>query len=219
MNDEDPDPLPLPIKLALGYAPGAARPAMQALFALDTRLGKLVGQSREPMLAQIRLAWWRDRLGDPVAARPQGDRVLDALGGHWAGHEAALVALVDGWEHLLAEPPLPRSSIEGFAAGRAESWAGLARVLRTGDPQAAYTAGQRWALVDLSARISDPAERETAFAMARENGVRAVSLPRALRPLAVLDGLARRAIARGEPSMAEGRRAMLAVMRLGMFGR
>ena len=46
------------------------------------------------MLGQMRLAWWREALGKPVADRPRGDRVLDAIGQDWAGREAALVAMV-----------------------------------------------------------------------------------------------------------------------------
>jgi phytoene synthase len=32
------------------------------------------------MLGQMRLAWWREALGKPLADRPRGDEVLDAVG-------------------------------------------------------------------------------------------------------------------------------------------
>jgi len=46
-------------RLALAYAPQSTRLPLLALLALDMRLAGIVRNSREPMLAQLRLAWWR----------------------------------------------------------------------------------------------------------------------------------------------------------------
>ena len=35
-----------------------------------------MARTTEPMLGQMRLAWWRDALGKPVDERPRGDAVL-----------------------------------------------------------------------------------------------------------------------------------------------
>ncbi|MCP5396728.1 MAG: hypothetical protein H6918_08350 [Sphingomonadaceae bacterium] len=222
MDFKDPPDLPLPQRLALGYGAGAARAMFGVLFAFDARLSQLVAQANEPILAQIRLAWWRDELGKPVSQRARGDPILDALGQHWTGAEAALQNLVSGWEELLAEPPLPDTSAMAFADGRARAFAGLAGLL--GEQAAigvAREAAQRWALVDLWGKLSTPEERELVAGLASQHVAHSspVRLPRSMRPLAVLDGLARRAAKRGDPEMLGSRQAMLAVLRLGMFGR
>ena len=44
------------------YAPPAARAGLFALFALDLELAQVVATTHEPMLGEIRLAWWREQL-------------------------------------------------------------------------------------------------------------------------------------------------------------
>ncbi|WP_374405754.1 hypothetical protein [Pelagerythrobacter sp.] len=214
-----PDPLPLPQKLALNYAPAASRDATAALFALDTRLSELVAKANEPLLAQLRLAWWRDELGKPVDARAAGDPVLDAIGQWWGGEEVALAGLVEGWEQLVGDAPLPARAIETFAEGRAGAFAALAR--HTGEPEAAAdarAAGRLWALADFAAQATDAEERAIALTFAEETERRAPR-ERRLRPLAVLYGLALRSLAGGGAPLVGGRRDVLAALRLGMFGR
>jgi 15-cis-phytoene synthase len=210
--------LPLPQRLALAYAPRRLRGETLGLFALDAHLANLVRQAREPLLGQMRLAWWRERLGEPAEARPAGDAVLELLGA-WRGHEQALAALVDGWENLLAEQ-LDDAAIEGFAAGRAKAFAGLAELTGLTECQApAAVAGRRWALADLAAHLGQVEERARVRDAARVLGNRRIALPRALRPLAVLDGLARRSLAGGSKPLAEGPLSGLAALRLGIAGR
>jgi phytoene synthase len=71
--------LPPPQRLALNYASARARPAFLALLALDTRFAAVLRQRREPIAAQLRLAWWRKTLAEPAAGWPRGEPVLDAL--------------------------------------------------------------------------------------------------------------------------------------------
>ncbi|MXO59634.1 hypothetical protein GRI89_08780 [Altererythrobacter salegens] len=170
--------------------------------------------AHEPLLAQVRIAWWRDRLGEPPGNWPQGDPVLDQLRG-WRSPEA-LVSLVDGWEGLVDEA-LDAGVIERFAAGRTAAFAALADELGVRDAAAAQ-AGRNWALADLAANLSDPAERERVIAMASREDA---DLPRQpeLRPLAILGALGRRSIVRGGRPLLEGRGAALVAMRVGMFGR
>ena len=49
-------------RLALAYAPAASRGAWLGFLALDMRLAAIVRAAREPMIGQIKLAWWRERL-------------------------------------------------------------------------------------------------------------------------------------------------------------
>ena len=108
-------------RIALASA-GRNRSVWLAAFALDGRIGRMVLGASEPLLGQMRLAWWRDQLALPESARPQGDPLLDLIGTEWAGHERALSDLVDGWEALLGERPLSEPAMQEFWAGG--GWAG-----------------------------------------------------------------------------------------------
>ena len=56
---------------------GRNRDPWLAALALDGRIGRMVLGASEPMLGQVRLAWWRDQLGKPIGDRPRGDPLLD----------------------------------------------------------------------------------------------------------------------------------------------
>lgn len=212
--------LPISDQLALAYSPAGIRPAFLCLMTLDQRLSQIIGQIGEPLLAQMRLAWWRDELSKPPEARAKGEPLLAAIGTIWRSEESALRALVDGWEELLAEPPLPARAAENFARGRAGAFAAVARIAGTPDCEAqVMLAGQRWALADLAAKTSDTDEKADVVAAGRALGDHPARLPRAMRPLLVLDGLARASLAAGGAPLMQGRRNLLAAMRLGLFGR
>jgi hypothetical protein len=84
----------------------------------------VVRTAREPMLAQLKLAWWRDRLAADPAVWPKGEPLLARLA-QWR-EPAGLGALVDGWESLLGEPPLGAGELAAFSEGRAAGRAGCA---------------------------------------------------------------------------------------------
>lgn len=158
--------LPPPWRLALAYAPKRARDPWRALLALDWRLSQAVGQSREPLLAQMRLAWWRERLGEVPEAWPAGEPTLAALAS-WGPHASSLVKLADGWEAMLADPPRP----DLLAEARGVAMAALADLL--GEPEAAVAAKRaavEWSL----AETGDMKECQP------------ISLPKVLRPLIIL---------------------------------
>lgn len=208
------DELPPAQRLALAYAPVAAKPATLALLALDARLAKTLQRKGEPILAQMRFAWWRETLAKAPAQWPRGDEVL-ALLRDW--HDpAALTPLVDGWEVLLGES-LDSAAIVEFAKGRGSAFAQVAAELGA-DPGPARACGERWALGDLAANTSDSAEREAVLDAARRSP-RCARLPRTLRPLAILAGLADRALRRGGAPLLDGSGAALLAMRLGIAGR
>lgn len=211
------DELPPDRRLALAYAKPRVRNDALAIFLLDLRLSRLIAQRREPLLTQMRLAWWRDRLNEAPREFHHDEPVL-ALLADWGDRRRDLIALIDGWESLLAEPSIGDAVIDTFALGRAQAFAALAR--RQGCTSAAgeaARAGFNWALADLAARVSDAEEalfiRER---LARQDWA-AVRLPASLRPLAVLYGLARRK--RGDGPLLDGIADGLAAVRLGLFGR
>ncbi|MCL9999551.1 MAG: hypothetical protein NBV68_09225 [Erythrobacter sp.] len=185
---------------------------------LDRRLARIVGRTQEPMLGQMRLAWWREALGKPVAERPRGDVVLDGIGLHWQGREAFLVQMVDGWEVLVTAQSLGPAEAEAFGEGRGAFFAGLAD-----DPAAGplatrlAAAGRRWALADAAAQVSNPAESAALVGAGLAAAATAVRIPGGLSGLAVLEALAARALARGGRPLMEGRGASVAALRAAIF--
>ncbi|HEY0958400.1 MAG TPA: squalene/phytoene synthase family protein [Novosphingobium sp.] len=199
-------------RLALAYAPKTARAPTLALLALDTRLAGIVRHSHEPMLAQLRLAWWREQLAADPATWPRGEPLLAALAS-WRGHEAKLVALAEGWEQLTGTAPLPASAIDGFAEGRARGFVALADLLETRDKLASVRSMARvWALTDLADHVGNAEERVSAEALAGVEMLENTSLSRPMRTLVVLHSLAQRRATGGIS-------ALIATLRLGLFGR
>lgn len=210
--------LPLTQRLALAYAPARARSPSLAVFALDARLGQSLRQASEPIMAQMRLAWWRDQFKVPPSQRERSDELVRALD-PFVGHEDALIALVDGWELLLSED-FGKQTASAFATARARVFLALARVIDAKDiADDVLLAGQRWALADLMAGLSNSKERAIIAEIAQGSQGRGVRLSRLLRPLTVLDGLARRSFAKGGDALLDGPLSALAAFRLGLTGR
>lgn len=213
-------PIPIPQTLALSYSPLADRDIWRCYFALDAHLAELVRKTSEPLLGQIRLAWWRDRLREPSGSWLKGNPLLAQIAEEWGQHASDLAPLVDGWEHLLAESPIEISDIEGFADGRARAFGALAALLHaSGQPEVVRGAAMIWALADLASHSADDKERRRVQRAALKITSDQRSLAPRLRPLAILAGLGKRSLANGCTPLFSGRRAALATMRLGMFGR
>jgi 15-cis-phytoene synthase len=211
------EPLSPEAELALAWSGPKVRGALSLALQLDRRLARIVGRTTEPVLGQMRLAWWREALGKPVAERPRGDVVLDGIGQHWAGREAALVAMVDGWEALVTAETLGKAEAEAFGAQRGAFFAALGDELAPAAAVRLAAAGLRWALADAAAAVADEDERAVLVAAGLALGVALGRVPRALRGLAVLDALARRALARGGRPLMEGRGASLVAFKAAIF--
>ena len=217
MTFDRPDPLPPDADLALAWSPAKVRGPMATAFQLDRRLARIVARTTEPMLGQMRLAWWREALGKPVADRPRGDVVLDAISTEWAGREAALAAMVDGWEVLVTADRLDREAIEAFGTQRSAFFGALDGNLHPAAAEKVATAGFRWAMADAACSVSDAGERTTLIAAGLSRTSTPERMLRSLRGLAVLDALALRALQRGGRPMMEGKGAPLVAMRAAIF--
>jgi phytoene synthase len=216
------DQLPPEVELALAYSGANLRAPLRVLFELDARLGRIVATTTEPVLGQLRLAWWRDTLEQRREQRPVGDAVMDAIGKHCAGREKALAGLVNGWEHLLEEPPLSEQAARLFAQGRCNALLALyAPVAGEGDETSAAlrSAALRWSYADFAARVSREDERALLVRLGLGGGTDRPRLPPAARGLAVLRALGLRALQRGGRPLMEGRGAALIALRAGLFGR
>ena len=210
------DALPPLQRLALAYAPRVSRGALLGLLALDTRLSGIVRAAHEPMLAQLRLAWWREALAGTGAQRPGGEPLLAVLE-HWPGSRDALTGLVEGWEAMTGTAPLPPDAFMALAEARGRGFAALAGAGEFHEP--ALRLGRNWSLADIATHLTHPAERQSALELARAQDWQHAALPRRLRPLAVLHGLAARAIWQDAPALNVTPGAVLAAMRIVLLGR
>lgn len=162
------------------------------LWALDGRMAQLVASTSEPMIGQIRLAWWREALEDEAAARGRGEPLIDAMRAAGIAPPPGLSQWLGGWEALLDETDLP-----GFAAGRG---GGLFRALADSEdvPDWLVRAGAVWALWDLSGHSGDADLADEAMALARRHLPEGtLPWPRGWKPLRIAYGLACADVERG----------------------
>ncbi|HEU4960923.1 MAG TPA: hypothetical protein VFT56_10995 [Sphingomonas sp.] len=162
MDEPDPERA-----LALSYAV-EGRAAAAALLALDDRLAAILRGTREPLVGQMRLTWWREALEALDTAPPPAEPVLAALAAEALPrgvHGAGLAPIVDGWEALLAEP-LDAAAIERHAVRGSALFQAIAAVTGASDDPIA-AAGEGWALADLARHLTDPEARGRAAALAR----------------------------------------------------
>lgn len=195
--------------LALLYVPAADRPAMRALFALSAAMGAVLRSTGEPMVGQIRLAWWREQLEaltpeSPVPAEPRL-RAAQALLLPRGISGKDLAGLEQGWERMLDPFPWSVETTEGIWFRGVLAFGLAARIL--GMPnEKLQQAGGLWALADAARYCSDPATRTLLIERARTiaRGLAGTRFPARLRPLSMLGALAMRDVARGEPVEPEG---------------
>lgn len=216
---EDFENLPDDIRLALAHTPASVRPALATLFALDQRLARIVGQTTEPMLGQMRLAWWREALEKPPETRPSGDAVLDAIGRYWRGREAGLSTLVDGWEHLLVGDEIDDNSIIKFAEGRAAPFSYFLPNSDVTEPyQRVNLRAQIWACADAASKVASGEERMRIIAIGKGLNPLPGRLPKDLKGLDILYALGRRSLENGGRPLMEGRAAALVALKAALLG-
>jgi phytoene synthase len=185
--------------LALTYVPTAKRAAIGALWRLDVALGAVLAGGREPLISQIKLAWWRDSLVALDREKAPAEPVLQEVAQHVLAHGvsgAELSEMEEGWAVLLSQDRLTPDELARYGAGRGgllfrHSAAILGGALTAEMEQA----GAGWALVDL-ARHSNREDAESAMKAAAER-LQPVRWPARLRPLGMLAALSARDVERG----------------------
>jgi 15-cis-phytoene synthase len=139
------------------------------LLRFDVRLAGIIESAREPLIAQIKLAWWRDAIMASVPSRPKGEPLLSTL---FALDDSALnqaaAQLVNAWELLIDEGQWSAETVQTFAQIRGQAifraYSGLCD-----QPELPAMLGEQWAVDDLRHRFG-----ERVKAMPRAN----VALPR-----------------------------------------
>lgn len=180
-------------------------------------MGEVVRTTTEPMLAPIRLAWWRERLqeldqGHSAPAEPRLQAVERELLPRGI-HGTELAGLEAGWLTLFDPFPWTVETSEAiWFRGRTLFWLGASLLGRSGE--AIQGAGGIWALVDAARHCSDAQSRAMLLSQARtfSRGLANARFDWGLRPLSMLAVLAVRDLRHGEPFEPEGTPARAATM-------
>jgi 15-cis-phytoene synthase len=176
--------------LALAYAPSKDRARLTAAFALDEALGQVVAATREPLLGEIRLTWWRDQLlSDAPSVMPMV-QALDPV------DRLALSPMIEGWAAVLDPLPLNDVQLTRYAQRRGGTLFGAF----TATPSL-IALGEGWALADFAMRCSDGATAALCQTLAAKRLDPAVlrGVARAHLPFGVLARLAQGDVRDGLP--------------------
>lgn len=178
MNSLSEDLMP-PTRLALAYAPKHLKNAWELLLRFDIRMKNIVGATTEPLIGQMKLAWWRDAIAADPSARPKGEPLLSSMSqlGNPALDRAA-AALVDAWETLIVSDCWTMPIIDRFAQDRGSIVFGFFGQLAC-PPAFPDSLAQQWAAADLRLQFGDrvPKAIPTPGPFPRD---------RALRPLTIM---------------------------------
>jgi phytoene synthase len=94
--------------LAALFASEPARSGLLALLAFDHELARTRLVTREPMLARIRLEWWREAVAEAAGhGKPRAQPIVESLSETVRRHRLApqsLVALIDAREEEIEGP-------------------------------------------------------------------------------------------------------------------
>lgn len=205
--------------VALNYAAPTARAVYHSLFALETRLGRVVAGAREPALVQIRMAWWREQL-QGLDQRQHSDPLLRMMAeSGWATRSRELVQVVDGWEALLFHSGSATTVLDSIRA-RTAGYAAAARLLGVeADGAVVADSARWWAAADALHHLSRGGDNISVQDLTRGWPIRLPRLPRQLRPVSVLAALGQRALLRGGQQPLSRRGDALAALRVGLLGR
>lgn len=184
-----------PLQRVLIAAAGGARDRAACLFLLDNACAQVARTVHEPLMAQIRLAWWRDGLLAETTRAAHRSPEMDALRAleGFGQMQPHLVAMIDGWEELiLFDGADPDAMLTAYARGRG---GGLFAAFG-GAAESDATDGPVWALWDLVGHLGDEVLAQKAVAIAGEAAAkpRDMRLPRMLTMMA---GVARDDVRRG----------------------
>lgn len=95
-----------PQRLSLIYLEEELRPLLTLFLALDMKIEDILLKMNEVMIAQIRLAWWRDMINSEVKAK--GEPLVEMIGNVQNQYPNidvtnTLISLINGWEYLIID--------------------------------------------------------------------------------------------------------------------
>lgn len=180
-----------PKRLALAYTRPDLRSGLALILAFDDRLSVILNSSNEPLIAQMRLAWWNDVISKPLERRPIGEPLLAILAYLErkfadANVGAAMLKLTEAWDMLLAHEdwtPLVLNEYADLRSSAIFDWYGE-QIAVFNCPQLKHL-GLDWALIDLLQSSRTKAEYDTIKALISV-GTKNSAISRELRPLSIL---------------------------------
>jgi 15-cis-phytoene synthase len=155
--------------IALAHAPKGCRAALAALWDYDATLGRVVATTTEPMIGQMRLTWWHDRMVGLDAGEVSAEPVIVALHDVVRDYDvtgAMLAKLVEGWEVLLDPLPLSDEVLRSYGALRGEQLFHVSALILNARISAGI--GAAWALIDFATHCSDIVTAGRAHMLARD---------------------------------------------------
>ena len=201
------------------FAPTALRPALWALYAFNHELVRAREMVREPMMAMIRLQWWREVVEGEAKRHEVATPFRDAIE---AGHlrQADLLALIEARE---ADPPEADADWPGYVERTAGALAiAAAHALGAAETSAIGAAGSAYGAAGVLRNRA--LAGQPAIAGLRANALnaletaRATPIPRFALPAALPAIFARRDLSRSRPVLARGLGDKLAVTTAAMTG-
>jgi phytoene synthase len=147
--------------LAALFAPEPQRRGLLALLAFDHELARTRAVAREPVLARIRLQWWREAAAEAAGeGRPRAQPVVESLSEIVRRHQlpvTGLIALIDAREEEIHGP------LDVVAAGHAlvDLQLGVLDVTDAATCEAARAVGAAWLMGEGPERAALLAEART----------------------------------------------------------
>lgn len=139
-----------PTRLAIAYAAARYRAAFRLILQIDQKMADIVAKAREPLVGQIKMAWWREGFTSPSESRPKGEPLFEALAVHGTDiPPAALEAIVSAWEILLGQDDWSQDLLTQHADLRAQAVFGTYAAW-VGGPDDMRPIGTAWALGSLA---------------------------------------------------------------------
>lgn len=136
--------------LSLAYAPAEKRGFLEALWTIDASFASIALSAREPMIARIRLAWWKEQ----GLTSPPPDALGEAVALIKRAHSDVMVGLaglIEAWDRWLdGEDKAEAAQERGRALFRA-----ACLVLAGGTQPAAEDAGALWSCVELGQPVAE----------------------------------------------------------------
>lgn len=191
MNDANTSISP-PQRLALVYLKDETRSLLTLFLTLDSRLEDIAVKMNEVMIAQIRIAWWRDTLRSNN--KPKGEpfiAMIDDVQKLFPNYDIIepLIAMVDGWEQLIiSDNYMGIETMREYAQQRGGApFKFFAHICGEDELAEEYEKlGQIWALSPIFAQEGEQGETARTMALAYIDQLNMKQLSQKIRALSIL---------------------------------
>jgi 15-cis-phytoene synthase len=179
MNVSD-DAISAPNRLSITYCPAHSRPFFELILAFDSRLKDVASRNTEPLIAQLRLAWWRDAITQSETINRTGEPLLAQLSGMKdtklaATARSSMLDLLTAWEHIIVAPDDANAAHE-YASRRSNAvFGGFLTANSVPMAEEVIALGRIWALQDIGL-MDDPAQNRRMSPMLRKRSYRALTI-------------------------------------------